>query len=59
MVMSLVDDRDDETELQEWLNIRMAAALEIDPETAEVHWAYGQIMDPYGVEKICRMNASR
>src|SRR5438067_1351512 len=51
MVMSLVDDRDDETELEEWLNIRKAAALEIDPETAEVHWGYGQIMDPYGVEK--------
>jgi hypothetical protein len=49
--MRLRQDLDDQIDLQEWLRIRKEAALEIDPETAEVDWAYGQILDPYGVEK--------
>src|SRR5262249_42197814 len=36
-------------EAEEWLAIRRKAALEIDPETAEVTWCYGQILDPYGI----------
>jgi hypothetical protein len=27
---------------------RKAAALRIDPATAEITWSWGQIMDPYG-----------
>jgi hypothetical protein len=27
---------------------RRAAALRIDPATAEITWSWGQIMDPYG-----------
>ena len=29
--------------------IRKEAGLKIDPETAEVDWTYGQVLDPYGV----------
>lgn len=32
-----------------WLAIRKKAAHKIDPETAEVDWAYGQMVDPYGM----------
>jgi hypothetical protein len=35
---------------QQWLEIRKKLGAQIDPETAEVLWTYGQIMDPYGVE---------
>jgi hypothetical protein len=35
-------------EIEQWLAIRKREALAIDPETAEVHWSYGQILDPYG-----------
>jgi hypothetical protein len=49
--MSPLKNRDDEIEVQGWLRIRKEAALKIDPETAELRWAYGQILDPYGVEK--------
>jgi hypothetical protein len=34
---------------EQWLAIRKEAGLEIDPQTAEVYWEYGQILDPYGV----------
>jgi hypothetical protein len=36
-------------EIEEFLKIRREAALEIDPETAEVEWTYGQMEDPYGL----------
>src|SRR5689334_20242779 len=36
-------------EIQDFLTIRKEAARHIDPETAEVDWQYGQILDPYGV----------
>jgi hypothetical protein len=39
---------EDET-VPEWLVTRKNAAAEIDPETAEVDWSYGQTLDPYGV----------
>jgi hypothetical protein len=42
---------DDETlAVEQWLAIRKEAALQIDPETAEVYWDYAQVLDPYGVE---------
>jgi hypothetical protein len=34
---------------EQWLAVRKEAALKIDPETAEVDWGYGQVLDPYGV----------
>jgi hypothetical protein len=34
---------------EEWSAIRKEAALQIDPETAEVDWCYAQTLDPYGV----------
>jgi hypothetical protein len=40
---------DDQMTVEQWLAIRKEAALHIDPETAEVEWAYAQEMDPYGV----------
>ena len=36
--------------VEQWLAIRKEAAPKIDPETAEVMWCYGQILDPYGVK---------
>jgi hypothetical protein len=36
-------------EIKEWLAVRKREGLKIDPETAEVDWGYGQILDPYGV----------
>jgi hypothetical protein len=39
----------EEFEIQQWLASRKEAGLRIDPETAEVCWEYGQVMDPYGV----------
>ena len=37
-------------ERKSWLTIRKEAALEIDPETADVDWDYAQTLDPYGVD---------
>jgi hypothetical protein len=39
-----------EMTLEQWLAVRKAAALQIDPETAEVMWTYAQTLDPYGVD---------
>jgi hypothetical protein len=36
-------------ERESWLAIRKEAALEIDPETADVDWCYAHTLDPYGV----------
>jgi hypothetical protein len=36
-------------DVEQWLAIRKEAELKIDPETAEVCWEYGQVMDPHGV----------
>jgi hypothetical protein len=38
-----------DAELVKWRSIRKEAGLHIDPESAEVTWKYGQILDPYGV----------
>jgi hypothetical protein len=34
----------------EWLAIRREAGRQIDPDIAEVHWEYGQVLDPYGID---------
>ena len=34
---------------EQYLALRKEAALKIDPETAEVFWEHGQVLDPYGV----------
>ena len=36
--------------VEQWLEIRKEAGLQIDPETAKVRWEYAQTMDPYGVD---------
>jgi hypothetical protein len=41
--------RSKQKDVEEWLAIRKAEGLKIDPETAEVDWVYGQILDPYHV----------
>src|SRR6266446_3984819 len=40
----------DNHNMEQFLKARKKAALHIDPETAEVDWAYGQIMHPYGID---------
>ena len=40
---------DSEMAVDQWLAIRKEEALKIDPSTAEVHWSYALISDPYGV----------
>jgi hypothetical protein len=32
---------------ERWLAARKEAALRIDPETAQVFWEHGQVLDPY------------
>ena len=44
-----VDKTSAERDLEEWRAIRREAGLKIDPETAEVHRTYAQILDPYGM----------
>jgi hypothetical protein len=39
---------------EQWLAIRREAALQIDPETAEVMWKHANIADPYGVYPDCQ-----
>jgi glycine/D-amino acid oxidase-like deaminating enzyme len=38
----------DDCETKAWLAEREREALLIDPATAEVHWSFGQTLDPYG-----------
>jgi hypothetical protein len=40
------------SEIAEFLAVRKAEGLKIDPNTAEVDWEYGQCGDPYGVYDI-------
>jgi hypothetical protein len=40
---------DNEMTTEQWLALRTEEAPKIDPETAEIDWQYGQIMDPYRV----------
>jgi hypothetical protein len=34
---------------KQWLSVRKEQALRIDPETAEVFWNHGFVLDPYGL----------
>ena len=43
---------DTEMTTEQWLAIRKAEALLIDPATAEVTWDWVRIMDPYGVRDL-------
>ena len=40
----------DEETIGDFLAAREQAAKHIDPDTAEVYWEYGQVMDPYGID---------
>jgi len=46
---SVQDVTSERMRIEEWLAVRKEAGLQIDPDTAEVDWDYGQILDPYGV----------
>jgi hypothetical protein len=35
----------------EWLAVRLAEAKNIDPEAAEIDFVWGQIADPYGLDR--------
>ena len=37
---------------KQWLAVRKEAGLKIDPETAEVVWNYGSVLNPYGVYRL-------
>jgi len=39
----------EEIEREEFLEIRKDWASKIDPETAEMLWKYGSVLDPYGI----------
>ena len=39
----------DDMTVEQWLAIRKEAALQIDPETAEVMWQYERTGDPYRI----------
>jgi hypothetical protein len=50
--MKGIPTRESETKKRtrkQWLAVRKEAGLKIDPETAEVFWEYGYVIDPYGV----------
>ena len=51
MPQSNTDSPESPLTVEQWLDIRKEAGAKIDPETAEVDWIYGQIMDPYGVNR--------
>jgi hypothetical protein len=38
--------------IEEFLAIRKAAGLNIDPRSAEVTWCYAQTLDPYGIYEL-------
>ena len=44
------DHNDHWSDVHWWLAQRKQAALNIDPETAQVMWAYADLTDPYGVD---------
>ena len=35
--------------VEQWLQVRKEAALDIDPQTAEITWHWRNVLDPYGV----------
>ena len=40
------EQEDSQMTNEQWLAIRKEAAVKIDPETAEVFWEYGYVIDP-------------
>jgi hypothetical protein len=48
MLMSEIEKR----EIEEWLAMCKEEALKIDPQTAKLHWEYGELSDPYGVRGV-------
>jgi hypothetical protein len=38
-----------QTRKEQWLSVRKEEALKIDPESAEVFWEHGPVLDPYHV----------
>src|SRR6516162_6605982 len=45
--------------VEQWLTIRKEAALNIDPNTAEVDWSYAQHLILTGSVRTCPRNASK
>lgn len=43
------DDTDNRKKTEAWLAVRKEEGLKIDPETAEVWWQHGYVVDPYGL----------
>lgn len=43
------DDEEEPKKREEWLAVRKEEGLKIDPETAEVWWQHGYVVDPYGL----------
>jgi hypothetical protein len=42
----------DKAALDEFYAARNAEGLKINPETARVHWGWGEVMDPNGVDPV-------
>ena len=55
----MMETETDQMTVEQWLATRKEAGLKIDPETAEVDWIYAQTLDPYGVYRTSRRNASK
>ena len=50
---------EEKLEVEKWLAVRKEAALQIDPETAEVFWTYAKRSTPMAYTPIFRTSASR
>jgi hypothetical protein len=48
--VDLKNQKDPQHEIEEWLALRKEAGRHIDPETAELDWDYGEVMDSYGID---------
>ena len=46
------DKTDNDSTVEQWLQIRKEEALRVDAETAEVTWWYAQVVDPYGIRQL-------
>jgi hypothetical protein len=46
--MTAMENRTKLIAIEEWLSARKEAGLKINPETAEVYWRHGQVLNPYG-----------
>jgi hypothetical protein len=48
--MTAMENRTKLMAIEEWLGARKEAGLKINPETAEVYWRHGQVLNPYGLD---------